>query len=534
MNKEEIQRLGDEAIACHEDQEYERELELWQRISEAEPHEPIWKHNVALAFANTGRLWDALEILNDLADKYPGLSRVHNNRAALMMRLGVDLHYLTPSFLQALATSQDIPEFSSHFMNLCTSIAYGLDEGADKAFDALQDAFPRALEQVSPRELFERNTDTFIGLLDAYRSIASHREALGKRQWRTGEIHLKAAQTNLKRLGLENLARGLNYVMECFVCCRNVIEVLEKLGSDPSQVPQGILERFEELLQEARSLRDKRPESAQGRLLDIVGWFLVGMIQTLHFLVNPLVGYSSGGDSRSMISRLASVSFLNLGHDLVSLLQFVDRQCARIVRESESMASEEAVWELRDEAWARIALFCNGLVFDFRGIEIPVARGILGWGQDPLEEARFEIKRFKSFIERQAYRTIFVEGKPQEDIARTMLQAHLRSRNYREVPVRGGQTDILAFTKQGRLLYETKIWRGPGYHKQGLRELGEYVIGEGDTPDLIGIFYVVLDPTKSGRARAHLGSDFSTVVVCDHYVDVVAIDLSPAKPSEKP
>jgi hypothetical protein len=150
-----------------------------------------------------------------------------------------------------------------------------------------------------------------------------------------------------------------------------------------------------------------------------------------------------------------------------------------------------------------------------------------------VEDAHREIIRFKNFVERQAYRDIFIQGKPQESIARTLLQAYLKPRSYREVPVRGGQTDLILMAKNGRFLYETKIWRGPEYYKQGLREIEEYVIGEDDEPGLIGIFYVIFDPTKSQSARAYLGNHLSAARVCERQIQVIVIDLVPPQPSRK-
>lgn len=140
---------------------------------------------------------------------------------------------------------------------------------------------------------------------------------------------------------------------------------------------------------------------------------------------------------------------------------------------------------------------------------------------------------FKLFVERQAYKDILVDGKAKENIGRALLQAFLLSRSYREVPVRGGQTDILQFVKQGRFLYEPKIWRGSSYYQQGLRELSEYIIGETDDEQLIGIFYVIFDPTKTRRAESHLGGAFSVAVIEGNKVNVVIINLSLPQPSRK-
>jgi hypothetical protein len=188
---------------------------------------------------------------------------------------------------------------------------------------------------------------------------------------------------------------------------------------------------------------------------------------------------------------------------------------------------------MRDAAWKRAALFAKGLVLNFAGIDAALANDALGWKADPLDEAKLEVQRFKLFIERQAYKDVFVDGNPQENIARSLLQAFLISRSYREVPVRGGRTDVLSFSKNGKFLYETKIWRGPDYYQQGLRELEEYIIGEGDDPELKGVLYLNFDPTKSNAAEQFIGKTMSTHLIAGRTVDVFIISLSPPQPSSK-
>lgn len=154
--------------------------------------------------------------------------------------------------------------------------------------------------------------------------------------------------------------------------------------------------------------------------------------------------------------------------------------------------------------------------------------------QNPLTDARFAIREFKALVERQTYKDIVVDGKPRENVARALLQTFLKSRSYREVATRGGRSDLLAFVAQGRFLYETKIWRGTAYFRQGLRQIEEYVIGESDDQKLLGIFYIVFDPTKSREAETHLGGEFCTEAICGRDVEVIVVNLSLPKPSKKP
>ena len=150
-----------------------------------------------------------------------------------------------------------------------------------------------------------------------------------------------------------------------------------------------------------------------------------------------------------------------------------------------------------------------------------------------IKEAITEILDFKTLVERQTNKTIYNNGKPQEDIARGFLQHHLSSRSYREIPVRGGQSDLLVFTKNGRFLYETKIWRGQKYFEQGLKEIEEYVLGEDSDNKLTAAFYLVFDPTVTSVARDLLSSDFSYCTIANRTVRIIIININPPKPSKK-
>jgi hypothetical protein len=154
--------------------------------------------------------------------------------------------------------------------------------------------------------------------------------------------------------------------------------------------------------------------------------------------------------------------------------------------------------------------------------------------RQPVDQAIREVLDFKSLVERQTYKDIFVHGRPQENIARALLQTFLIRRSYREVPVRGGQSDILVFDRQGCFLYETKIWRGAEYYMQGVREIEEYIEGEDSDKQLAGAFYILFDPTVSAVARRYRGSDLTTEIIAKYNVRVVVVNINPPKPSKKP
>jgi tetratricopeptide (TPR) repeat protein len=532
---EELEKLIEEADECYRRQQFPRELELRLMICQIEPENPYYRHNLALALTNNGRYAEALDIFNALAENYPKLSRVHNNRAALLLRLGVDLQYLTPAYILALVNSEDSEDFFRHFINLCGSVAYGLDRNTSEAFDIIEEITTKAIEENFPPEAQDNNVKGIKAFIEAYRDIGLYREALAQKRWRDGEAAINSAKAKLVNIGLGHRADSIEQsVKPYFYLCRDIVEVLEQIGSDKTVSPSFALERYEKLLQAAHSIAENEdPQSFLARVLDVLGWFLTAMVEALRFLSNPLTQYAPTDAPRAMISHLTSASYIDLGQELASLLRFLDRQCCSLYQEIASLADNATILQARDETWARIALFCRGLSLDFRGIDTAVAHSILGWNQEPLEVAKTELQGFKYHIERQSYTDIFVNGQPQENIARALLQAYLKSRNYREVPVRGGRSDILMFTKNGRLLYETKIWRGAGYYQQGLREIEEYVIGEADEQGLLGAFYVLFDPTKSNQAQTQLGNAFSTVTVLNQLVYVVVVNLVPPKPSKK-
>jgi hypothetical protein len=152
---------------------------------------------------------------------------------------------------------------------------------------------------------------------------------------------------------------------------------------------------------------------------------------------------------------------------------------------------------------------------------------------DFIDDFRNKMTMFKTFIERQAYRDIIQNGNPQESVARGLLQAFLTERSYREVPVRGGQTDLLIPLDKGRILFETKIWRGLEYFEQGLREISEYVKGENEDNRLLCVFYVVFDPSVSRIANGSLSEKDLPKEILGVPLEIIVIDLRPSTPSKR-
>ena len=182
MDDQKLARLISDALFCHHAGEYGRELELWLEVQAAKPG-PEWQHNIALALMNNGRYFEALEMFEKLASLNPQLSRVHNNRAALLVLMGLDLQFVVPVLLQGLTNPEDMTELVRHFVNVCGTIALGFDDRQDEAFDLVAKISAEGLERHSPPDLLEKNKDTFLNMLSAYRRTAAYREALAQGKW---------------------------------------------------------------------------------------------------------------------------------------------------------------------------------------------------------------------------------------------------------------------------------------------------------------------------------------------------------------
>lgn len=137
MDEQRLANLIGEALAYHHRGEFSQELELWLEVQAIKPA-PEWEHNIALALTNNGRYIEALEMFDTLASENPHLSRVHNNRAALLVRMGLDLQSVAPVLVQALTNSEDMAELIRHFVNLCGTITFGFDNSYSEAFNFVE------------------------------------------------------------------------------------------------------------------------------------------------------------------------------------------------------------------------------------------------------------------------------------------------------------------------------------------------------------------------------------------------------------
>lgn len=103
---------------------------------------------------------------------------------------------------------------------------------------------------------------------------------------------------------------------------------------------------------------------------------------------------------------------------------------------------------------------------------------------------------FKESTERQYYRAIMKNGKSDENIGRTLIQAHLsatfpkRTFQFREVMVAKGKSDNLLILDGEKYPLEVKIWRGHDRYNIGLKQIKYYMRYENVSYG----FYIIFDP----------------------------------------
>ncbi|ASJ52462.1 hypothetical protein BP422_02225 [Brevibacillus formosus] len=535
MNDEKYDQLIQEAQESHFSENYQRELDIWMELKASDPDNPAILHNVALALMNLNRYEEALDIFNFLVLMHPYLSRAHNNRAVLLMKMGVEWEELLPDFLNALAFSEDAGGFWRHFVNICTTLTFGFEDDSEEIFDRFEQTTYGVIKERFKDGLNEKTAKDVRGILDCYRTMRRYRQAFALKKWHTAEQFLNKAIEMYLKIGLPNFARGVeNYSKTNFALCRDLFIFIEELSSSIEVDILELIDELRHLINRTKQIIEKNDgASSHFRLLNAIQDFQNGLLQNLIFIATPNIEFVSNKRFRDRIKFLTSNSFISLGTDFVSMLDFIDKQCIQFNESLNSSAMQsQQINDLRNVILTKVQLFCNGLILDFKEIDISYARSMLGWDSDLLGDAKKEIQDFKAIVERQLFDDIYVNNKPQENIARGMLQAFLSKKSYREVKVKGGQTDILVFTKKGKIIYETKIWRGPQYHEQGYKEIEEYIKGE-DDGNLAGVFYIIFDPTVTGKASAYVNGDYSIKKIFNRDVHVVVINLFQPIPSKK-
>ena len=129
-----------------------------------------------------------------------------------------------------------------------------------------------------------------------------------------------------------------------------------------------------------------------------------------------------------------------------------------------------------------------------------------------IQNIKVSLDEFKNLIERELYRAFKVTKTPNEEIGRSLIQAHLsgafkqRKFQFREVEVAEGKSDVLLIIDEEKYPFEVKIWRGKEYYEKGLRQIKYYMSNE----NVQFGFYVVFDPRirdyRSGSGEIRFNS----------------------------
>ncbi|MFW9997194.1 MAG: tetratricopeptide repeat protein [Candidatus Odinarchaeota archaeon] len=541
MDDADVKDLLSKVEDCRKKKNYRLEVELLEKICKLKPNNPYAKHDLARALENYGKFEEAREIFEEIIAKYPSVSRAHNNYAALLVRMGAEWQTVIPHLIDALFTSQDEIELINHSINLFASISLGYDEDVEGKLNYFESRLPDFIDEACENGYFPTDMckeskknyykDYLQQLVRVHRKLASYRKYFAERKWHLAEVMLDETIADFSEIKQFNRSKWVDLgIKPIFELSRGVFQILERMINGEQIPPKQVLESYENLFERIKKL--SMTGSSHTNLLNIIGWFLADFIRELRFLAGIDRFYTTDSSPKKIITQQSSFSFTSLGSDLVSLLNFTERQC-EILKNSMNTRSTKISEDNYKKAWTSIVFYCKSLLLDFHDVDIEVAKEFLGWEKDPFVKAKREIEEFKSFIERQAYKTVFNDGNPQEELARSLLQAFLKNRSYREVPVRGGRSDVLVITEKGRLLYETKIWRGPDYYEKGIAEIEEYIKGENDDSSLLGVFYVVFDPTKANKAVDYQHGPFSTRKVGDFVLNTIIVHINPPTPSNQ-
>ena len=146
----------------------------------------------------------------------------------------------------------------------------------------------------------------------------------------------------------------------------------------------------------------------------------------------------------------------------------------------------------------------------------------------PKNEFFTTIKRFKSDVEGNLYPAFRVTKDPQEETGRTLLQAYMRPRGYREAQMSGGNSDLIYPLEE--TIVETKIWHDEPRYKDGLDELCAYLDSQGYH---IG-YYVLFDNTQRDNAIIiEHGAQIYDIEHDGHLIHCFFIKINPVAPSKR-
>lgn len=138
------------------------------------------------------------------------------------------------------------------------------------------------------------------------------------------------------------------------------------------------------------------------------------------------------------------------------------------------------------------------------------------------------IENFKNYVEGNLYPAFQVTANPQEETGRTLLQAYLRPRGYREAQMSGGNSDLTYPSE--KTIIETKIWHDIERYKDGIVELSSYL----DSQSYSTGYYVLFDNTQRDNAVIkENGASIFDISYGGHLIHCFFIKIKPIAPSKR-
>lgn len=138
------------------------------------------------------------------------------------------------------------------------------------------------------------------------------------------------------------------------------------------------------------------------------------------------------------------------------------------------------------------------------------------------------IVHFKAFVEGNVYSAFHVTQNPQEEIGRSLLQAYLNPKGFREAQMSGGNSDLIYPAEE--TIIETKIWHDQERYQDGLVELISYL----DSQEYTTGYYVIFDNTQSNNSITSLkGTEIFDVHQESHLIHCFFIKIRPIAPSKR-
>jgi len=528
LDLRELDNLG---IRYFNEKNFIEEIKVWEKVVSLDDN-LLYKSNLATALMHAGRLNEALELFNLILKEDNLISRALFNRALLLLKIGYTGEELLEDLLVALVTSDDESFYARHFFMFCMALSTSQDRNRKDIihlFESIAKEPPVLEHLVSQKSSISNNCQE---ILEAFKHIFEFYDALSAKKWGVAETKLRIAKAELNKIKNPDFAPNIAIYYERFYSILNLaIKTIDLIGNKEIDLKN-------EIKQIQRTLYFLKIHSSQK--IENSTYELASLFGNLFFLIELLLIHNDYYPNltevleviRGDLNNLSEGKFSVLGRCISSISDLISSQIIEFNIFLEENTNEDIIYKKRIETWTITKLAVKGSILDFKNITQDAAKNLFGWKSNEFTKFYEDLCGFIYFIERQAFKDIYDHDLPLEKNARSLLQAYLTSRSYREVPVGSGKTDILIFLTSERILIETKIWRGPESYEQGIREISEYYKHENSDGLLKNIYYLLFDPTSAFSSKKYLGIKEKVIVNDLVKINIILIHINPEYPSK--